>query len=79
MNTATNAVSAPAMSPASASRRFEEEGDFYIGCAANGSRTVRLLCFRNRITRAVGASARFSRKEAWRRSRKCLRQGKAGS
>lgn len=51
-------------------RRYEEDGDFYIGTNGNGNKITRLLCFRNHLTRAVGASVRFSREEAWRKSRR---------
>lgn len=54
-------------------RCFEEEGEFYIGSAGTGNRIARLLCFRNRKTKAVGASVRFSREEAWRKSRRSIR------
>jgi hypothetical protein len=53
-----------------AKRRYEEDGDFYIGSVGNGNKISRLLCFRNRLTLAVGASTRFSREEAWRKSRR---------
>lgn len=59
-------------------RPFEEEGDFYVGSITQGGRTIRLLCFRDRQTNAVGASPRFSRAEAWRRSRKGLKAGAKG-
>ena len=51
-------------------RRYEEDGVFYVGTVQNdGARPVRLLCFRSARTGAVGASRRFSREEAWRKSR----------
>lgn len=53
-------------------RRYEEDGDFYTGSVSNGGRVIRLLCFRDHRTKAVGASPRFSRAEAWRRSRRGL-------
>ena len=52
-------------------RRFEEDGVFYVGSVRNeGRRPTRLLCFRSALTGAVGASRRFSREEAWRKSRR---------
>ena len=52
-------------------RRFEQDGVFYVGTVQNdGARPVRLLCFRSARTGAVGASRRFSREEAWRKSRR---------
>ena len=52
-------------------RRYEEDGVFYVGTVQNdGARPVRLLCFRSARTGAVGASRRFSREEAWRKSRR---------
>lgn len=52
-------------------RRFEDEGRFYIGGIQNeNERRTRLLCFRNAVTGAVGASRRFSRQEAYRKSKR---------
>jgi hypothetical protein len=57
--------------PARTKRRYEEDGVFYVGSVKNdGARPVRLLCFRSALTGAVGASRRFSREEAWRKSRR---------
>ena len=52
-------------------RRFEQDGTFYVGSVRNnGHRPTRLLCFRNAVTGAVGASRRFSREEAWRKAKR---------
>ncbi len=61
----------PTANPLRSRRRFEQDGVFFVGSLQNdGVRPIRLLCFKNALTGAVGASARFSRAEAWRKSRR---------